>query len=292
MRRLRCYADGLDITMRNRAKHIDRHNTKRHRIRVITLCGVIAVVIIAAVLFFFFTPILGYTNPADDEPLIIRIGQSEYDYPPLHYYENDQLVGFDVELAKAAAELTGAEIEFVPINWGNATDILVSGDVDVLWGGLERASLDERVVRYTKSYLRSNIVLLMPEGRDYSALEDLQGLSICALNFTPAFNYVQVYNRDVIKSRHSFTPPEYQSLLDALDSGECDCMITDTSFASFFLRCNNREVYSVSDTIIGSNYAVGVRMEDTVLFERLQDALDELQANGTIDRLREDWIGN
>jgi len=225
--------------------------------------------------------------------LQIKIGQSKYDYPPLHYYDNDKVhVGFDVELAQAVADIIGAEIEFVPIDWSNSVEMLESGEVDVLWGGLERASLDERKVQFTKSYLRSNIVLLMTTDRDYSKWEDLQGLNVCALNFTPAYSYFKVYDRDVIKSRRSFTPPEYQSLYNSLSSSEYDCMITDTCFASFFLSSSSGNTYKVSDTIIGSNYAVGVRADDTDLFERIQNALDELQADGTIDRLREKWIGN
>lgn len=261
----------------------------RRRLSLIVVPIIVAVLIVAGVLLYFLTPLPKLLFPG--KKLQVRIGQSRFDYPPLHYYEGETLTGFDVELARAAAELMGAEIEFVPIDWSEALEALESGDVDILWGGLERASLDERVVKFTSPYLRSNIVLLMPEDRDYAAFEDLQNLSICALNFTPAFNYVQVYNRDIIKSRRSFTPPEYQALMNSLSSGEFDCMVTDTSFASFFLSENGDGAYKMSDTVISSNYAAGVRIGDTDLFELLQNALDELTVNGTVDRLREKWLG-
>ena len=182
-----------------------------------------------------------------------------------------------------------AKIEFVPIDWSERTEIIASGEVDMLWGGLERESLDTKVVQFTKSYLRSNIVLLMKPDRDYNAWEDLQGLNVCALNFTPAFYYLQVYNRDVIKSKRSFTPPDYQELFDSLSSGEFDCMITDTSFASFFQKAAGTE-YKMSDVVIGSNYAVAIRIEDTKLFDALQEALDQLETEGAISALRNKWI--
>ena len=220
----------------------------------------------------------------------IKIGYSEYPYPPLHYYANDELIGFDIELARLAANIMGYEPEFIPINWLENAAILESGEVDMLWGGLERASLDESIVAFTAPYLQSNIILLMNDDRDYNAFEDLQGLDICALNFTPAFHYMNVYGRDVIKSQRSYTPPEYEELLDALSSGEFDCLVTDTSFASFFLGINGDEGYRMSDVLIGSNYAVGVRAGDTETLDALQDALNELSESGVIAELAERWI--
>ena len=248
----------------------------------------IVVLIIALLLFLYFTL---SNNDGTETPQLIKIGYGSYPYPPLHYYDSSgELVGFDIDLAREVALLMETEIEFIPINWSENKDLLATGEVDVLWGGLERASLDEKVVKFTRSYLRSNIVLLTTEDKEYSKFEDLQGLNVCVLNFTPAFNYFQVYNRDVIKSRRSYSPPEYRSLITTLTSGEYDCMITDTSFASFFRKLDPDVTYKMSDSVIGSNYAVGVRTEDTKLFESLQNALDELEANGFISRLVEKWI--
>ena len=129
---------------------------------IIAIC-IIALAVIAACYLFFLSPHVQFL-PAR-KPLTITIGHSRFDYPPLHYHENGEQIGFDIDLAYAVAEIIGAEIEFVRIDWSNSTEILESGEVDVLWGGLERASLDERRVRFTTSYLRSNIVLLMPSVR-------------------------------------------------------------------------------------------------------------------------------
>jgi polar amino acid transport system substrate-binding protein len=238
---------------------------------------------------FFFTPHLGYLPPS--RTIQVRIGHSMFDYPPMHFHRGNELVGLDIDIANAVAEIISADVEFVRIDWSESTDALASGEVDVLWGGLERASLDERIVRFTRSYMQSNIVLLMTADRGYNSLEDIRGLDICALNFTPAFFYLQVYNRDVIQSRRSFTPPEYQSLMGALSNGEFDVMLTDVNFASFFMSENSGEEFRMSDTIIASNFAVGVRAEDTALFDLIQGALDELERNGTIAMLINKWIG-
>jgi len=277
-------SEGVDMsTSKSRkAKRIRRY--ERTTKRILLTCFIVIAVFLALIL----GPLSGILNK--NEPIQIVIGHSKYDYPPLHYIVNDELVGFDIELAQAVAEIINAEIEFVPIDWGKKAEMLESGEVDLLWGGLELASLDGKRVAFSSPYLHSAIVLLMLEDRDYEEFADLQGLNVCALNFTAAFDYFNVYNRDVIKSKRSFTPPEYQSLLESLSSGDFDCLITDTSFASFFLRVNNNASYRMSSPLISSNYAVGVRIDDTELYELLQDALEQLRADGTIDRLTEKWI--
>ena len=262
---------------------------KRRRRRRAGLIAVICFLIAAVVLCYLF--FWGPFAKNSSEPIQLRIGHSKFEYPPLHFYSDNELTGFDVELALAVADIINAELEFVPIDWTRRVELLESGEIDVIWGGLEQASLDANIVRFTNSYLQSSIVLLMPENRDYTALEDLHGLNVCALNYTPAFYYFQVYNRDVIKSQRSFTPPEYQSLLSAFTSGEYDVMITDTSFASFFLKSSIGESYRMSQPVLSSSNATGVRVDDTELFDLIQDALEKLQSDGTIATLRAKWIG-
>jgi len=270
----------------NRVDSKKKRKKNRRTSSIVGICIIVAVVVLCYL--FIWGPFA--TNSSDD-PIQIKVGHSRFEYPPLHFYSNNELTGFDVELARAVAEIINAELEFVPIDWTRREELLESGEIDVLWGGLEQGSLDRDKVAFTKSYLQSSIVLLMPADRDYAALEDLQGLHVCALNYTAAFYYLQVYNRDVIKSQRSFTPPEYQSLNSAFLSGDYDAMITDTSFASFFLKSDVGESFKMSQPVIGVSNAVGVRIDDTDLFSLIQDALDQLQSDGIIAALRSKWIG-
>ena len=262
--------------------------TKKGR-RVLIIVAAV-VVIAAASVTLLTTGIL--SSIFGPKHITVRVGYSSYAYPPLHFRNSDGvLVGLDIDLARAAGELMNATMEFVPIDWSNREELLVSGEIDVLWGGLERASLDTQKVAFTRSYLQSNIILLMEADRDYAQFDDLNGLSVCALNFTPAFYYMQVLNRDIIKSRRSFSPPEYVELLGTLSSQEYDCMITDVSFASFFIQATGGE-YRSSEPLMGSSYAVGVSVENKALFDKLQSALDHLVSSGEVNRLRDRWIVN
>ena len=260
--------------------------TQRKKTIVISLI-VLVFLILGGTGLYFFTDIF----VDDSKPL--KIGYSNYPYPPLHYYDDKrQLMGFDIDLARAAAEIMGAEIEFVPINWYENEDMLISKEVDMLWGGLETNSLDSAKIKFTSPYLSSDIILLMKEDRNYKKPEDLQGLNVCALNYTPAYFYLRDNRAELIKSARSSTPPEYENLSLFMSTGESDCMITDTSFASFFKKQNNDISYKTSAPVKESDYAVAVRAKDRKLLTRLQSALSALEADGTVDRLKAKWIGD
>ena len=248
-----------------------------------------AVLVLALCFLVFATNIFGLNLFGSSQAEYI-IGYSSFPYPPMHDTdENGRLVGLDIDIANAAAEIMGVKFTFVPISWSQREELLVSGEVDMLWGGLERATLDPATVSFTSSYLRADIILLMMPDRDYEQFQDLQGLNVCALNFTPAFDYLKVYDRDVIKSRRTFTPPYYTELRNALISEEFDVMITDINFAEFYKNHTTTE-YRCTEPLISSNYAVALRASDTKTLDRLQEALDELSSNGTITTLRTQWI--
>ena len=218
----------------------------------------------------------------------IRIGYSRYDYPPFHYKDGgDQPVGFDMELAISAAEKMNVKFEFVQIDWSQKEELLMSKEVDILWGGLERSTLDENKVKFTASYLQSGIVFVMKDDRNYSTWQDLQGNNICVLNFTPAYDYFQAYNRNVIQSSLVSTPPEYERLLQTIN--EHDCLIADSGFAAFFVKEIGNS-YKISSNLISISFAAATRIEDTELFKSLQEALDGLKADGTIASLKKQWI--
>ena len=267
----------------------DTNTSSNKKSRKPIIIALVIVLAIAVCVLVFATNIFGL-NLFGSSQVEYTIGYSSFPYPPMHDIDiNGQLVGLDIDIANAAAELMDAKFTFVPISWSQKEELLVSGEVDMLWGGLERATLDPSTVVFTSSYLRADIVLLMMPDRDYEQFQDLQGLNVCALNFTPAFDYLKVYDRDVIKSRRTFTPPYYSELQNSLTSGEFDVMITDINFAEFYIDYTNTE-YRRSEPLISSNYAVALRVDDTATLNKLQSALDELTANGTITQLRTQWI--
>jgi ABC-type amino acid transport substrate-binding protein len=74
--------------------------------------------------------------------------------------ENNDLVGFDIDLAKAVGEVLGIEIEFLPIDWTAGSMALKAKTVDCLWNGMSATPTREKEMALTNKYLNNRIVIM------------------------------------------------------------------------------------------------------------------------------------
>ena len=89
-------------------------------------------------------------SATDKEKLIVGIDDA---FAPMGFRdENNEIVGFDIDYAKAAGEKMGVEVVFQPIDWRTKESELSSGRIDLIWNGY--TITDERK---RKSYLQSLI---------------------------------------------------------------------------------------------------------------------------------------
>ena len=94
--------------------------------------GIIAVIVILIVVIGIFN-----INKNDEQntenTLVVGLDDS---FPPMGFRnENNEIVGFDIDLAKAVAKELGMEVKFQPISWASKEQELNSGNIDCIWNG-------------------------------------------------------------------------------------------------------------------------------------------------------------
>ena len=68
---------------------------------------------------------------------VLTIGFDE-SFAPMGFRDEDgEIVGFDVDLAKEVAKRMRAEVEFRPIKWDKKEEEITSGNIDMIWNGLD-----------------------------------------------------------------------------------------------------------------------------------------------------------
>ncbi|MFW6028650.1 MAG: transporter substrate-binding domain-containing protein [Halanaerobiales bacterium] len=94
-------------------------------------------------------------------------------YPPFNYFEDEELVGFDVEIGKEVANRLGVEYTPITTNWSGILEGLRSGRYDGIFGSM--AITDDRleVVDFTDPYYYSGAQIIVKEGSDIKGVEDL-----------------------------------------------------------------------------------------------------------------------
>lgn len=109
----------------------------------------------------------------DKGTLILGLDDS---FPPMGYRDADnQIVGFDIDLATEVANRLGVELVLQPIDWNSKEMELDGGKIDCIWNGL--SVTDERLeaMFMPKAYIANTQIIIVPENSDIKAIADLEG---------------------------------------------------------------------------------------------------------------------
>jgi len=96
-------------------------------------------------------------NTNGKEKLVIGIDDT---FAPMGFRdENNEIVGFDIDLAKATGEKMGREVVIQPIDWSTKEAELSSGRIDLIWNGYTITEERKKKVLFTKPYLANSQVV-------------------------------------------------------------------------------------------------------------------------------------
>ena len=224
---------------------------------------------------------------------ILVIGIDD-EYAPLGFRDkNNQIVGFDVDLAKEAGSRLGVTFEFKPIKWSNKRQELESGNIDIIWNGLDITDDRKEYILYSKPYMDNRQIVLV---KRYSGLVirsegDLAGKIVG----TQAGSTSEAYIEEDAALKESFaefkTYVNYTEALDALENEEVDLLIADELLSRYTVN-QNHEKFAVIDVTIGpvTKMAIGFRKHDVELHDKVQNVFGEMVKDGTAQKISEHWF--
>ena len=120
----------------------------------------------------------------DDFDEIIKSGELVIGYTifaPIAYEDGNELVGFDIDLAKAVCEKLGITAKFQIINWNSKVFELNSGAIDVIWNGMTITDEIKETTSVTIPYLKNKqvAVIRVEDVAKYKTLDDMKDATIC-----------------------------------------------------------------------------------------------------------------
>lgn len=120
----------------------------------------------------------------DDFDEIIKSGELVIGYTifaPIAYEDDNELVGFDIDLAKAVCDALGIKATFQVINWNSKVFELNSGAIDVIWNGMTITDEIKESASVTIAYLKNKqvAVVRVEDEAKYKTLDDMKDATIC-----------------------------------------------------------------------------------------------------------------
>ena len=207
-------------------------------------------------------------------------------FPPYEYVDdNGDIVGIDAEIAAALAEKLGMELEIKDMEFDSLITACAGGSIDVVLAGMTVTDERKESVNFSDSYATGIQVIIVKEDSDIADADGLEGKLIGVQSGTTGDIYcTDDYGQDNVK--------QYANgalAIEALKNGQVDCVIIDNEPATAFVAAN--EGLKILETeYVTEDYAIAIAKENTDLLEKINDAMAELKADGTIDKIVSKYI--
>ncbi len=207
-------------------------------------------------------------------------------FPPYEFVDDDgKIVGIDAEIAAAIAEKLDMELEIKDMDFDSLITACAGGSVDVVLAGLTVTDERKESVNFSDTYATGVQVIIVKEGSDIASVDDLEGKMIGVQAGTTGDIYcTDEFGQDNVKQYNNGA-----LAVAALNNDQIDCVIIDNEPAKSFVAANTG--LKILDTEYAvEDYAIAVAKENTELLDKINDAMAELKADGTIDKIVSKYI--
>jgi polar amino acid transport system substrate-binding protein len=228
----------------------------------------------------------------EDGKLIVA---SDLDFPPLDSFEGGEAKGFDVELSQAIAEKMGLECEYLPpMNFDAIIPLIQQGGkADI--GNSAFSITDERKkeIDFTDAYLDSNLGIAVKKdsgiaGDEAAIIEALSadGVVVAVQAGTTGQDWAEEnLPKDNVRPFDSVT-----NCITGVSTGKFDAFVADLPVIGY--QCTQFTDCEVCLEIpTGEQYGIVVSKDNPGLTAAINDALAEIEKDGTMADLKEKWFG-
>ena len=205
---------------------------------------------------------------------------------PLNYKENQELVGFDVEIGKEISKRIGLEANPVTNPWETIIQGLRGNKYDAIIGSMTATEERSKQVDFSIPYYVSGAtVFISSENKEIKTVEDLKGKTIGVMQ---ASTYVEDAKKYTDKIKEF--PSEIYALQD-LPPGRLDAVITDRIVGISAMQESGLKIRDLGEVIKREEIAVAINKDNEVLLEAINKAIEEMVKDGTYKEISMKWFG-
>ena len=235
------------------------------------------------------TLLIGCGN--DDNTLIVGF---DAEFPPYGYQDdNGEYVAFDLDLAAEVCERNGWELVKQPINWDSKDMELDAQTIDCIWNGFTMTGREDQYT-WTCAYIDNSQVFVVKADSGITSQADLSGKNVGvqadssalaaledeeeggAAELAATFAYLTQYG-------------DYNTGFMELESGVIDALAMDIGVAQYQIESRGDGFVMLEEKLATEQYAVGFKLGNTELRDKLEKTLLEMAEDGTVLEIAKEW---
>ena len=201
------------------------------------------------------------------------------EFPPYEYYEDGDIVGIDVEIAKAIAAKLGMELQIEDMAFDAIIPAVTSGKADFGAAGMTVTEERQRSVEFTDTYANSNQVAIVKEDSDITGSDALAG-KIIGVQLGTTGDALATEIKDATVERYNKGLEAVQSLTQ----GKIDAVVIDQAPAEAFVKKTEGSKI-LEEKMSEEEYAIAIKKGNMELVEKMNEAIKELKEEGKIDEI-------
>ena len=251
----------------------------------------VAVVMAAAMTIGMMETGVSVQAGVEDKTLIVGF---DAEYPPFGYKDdNGEYVGFDLDLAQEVCDNLGWELVKKPINWDSKDMELNSGTIDCIWNGFGYTEERNEAMTLSNPYVKDKSMFVVKGSSSYTNQDELKGKKIGVQSGS-------VQEKRLNESEYGKELDEvigytdYLTALMDLETGNIDAVYMSQISGNYIIQNQDKDFKTFDAIGIGEEskgMVIAFKKGNTALKDKVENALNELKAEGKLKELSEKWLG-
>jgi polar amino acid transport system substrate-binding protein len=211
--------------------------------------------------------------------------------PPMNATtKQGELIGLDVDLAKAMASAMGVELAFETMAFADLLPALVSGKVDIVVSGMTATAARNKQVAFVGPYFVSGKGLLAQAER-YATLKSGEGLNapsvtVAALKYSTSLEFAE----NLMPKAQLIPTDSYDEAIDLILAGKVDVLVADYPFCALTaFRYQDKGLAAGQSPLTYEPLGIALQ-EDTLLINWMQNFLVTLEGSGEMKKIHQKWM--
>jgi polar amino acid transport system substrate-binding protein len=213
----------------------------------------------------------------------------------MEYFDTDGKtpIGFDVEVAKALAAQLGLEFEYVDTAWDGIFAGVDTGKYDCIISSVTYTEERAAQFNFTKPYVANSQLLVVRKDSRVKpkALDQVQGLRLTYQAETTSDALATDWIARTGAKVEVFEYDKVMNCFDELSLNRVDVILVDSVVAAEYLSRPNNPFEITAEVSNDEVLAICLKKGNQALTDALNKALDELYADGTLQRISQDVFG-